>query len=74
MVSSQDAEIYVEFTPVGSLVKVTAVCSKTGLEATIQGPASAGQSILSHNAVQKLKYLINKNKKGGQIKSDHLEV
>ncbi len=56
-------EVLFEITPAGHVVKVTAIDPITGVEATIQGPASAGPELLKRNAVQKLKFLIAKEKK-----------
>jgi len=44
----------------GSIVKVNAICAQTGVEVTIQGPASAGQDALKRTAVQKLNYMKSK--------------
>lgn len=55
-------EIYIEFTQRGGLVKVTAIDSVTGTEATIFGPASTPREILTKNAVAKLAYVLKKNK------------
>jgi tRNA nucleotidyltransferase (CCA-adding enzyme) len=48
-------EVYFEFTVVGSVVKVTAIDSDTGLEVSIMGPARASQAELERIALQKLK-------------------
>jgi hypothetical protein len=60
----QGTEFLLEFQQVGTYVKVTAVDPVTGTEASITGPASAGQAILGRNAVNKLKYVLRK--KAGQ--------
>jgi hypothetical protein len=57
-------EIFVEFIRQGNAVKVTAIDSVTGLEATIVGPAGAPQSVLAEAARRKLEYLTKKN--GGE--------
>lgn len=56
-------EVLFEFTPAGATVKVTAVDAETGIEAVIQGPASAGQHALKQAAVKKLQYLLEKKLK-----------
>lgn len=50
----------IEFRRIGALVKVTALDPVTGIEATIQGPVTAGEAILSQSAARKLEYLIHK--------------
>lgn len=56
-------EILFEITPMGSAVKVTAIDPGTGTEATILGPATAGEEMLKKNAVRKLMYLLGKKSK-----------
>jgi len=58
---STSREVLFEFQQVGSVIKVTAIDPDTGIEATIQGPATASQHILQQNAIQKLNYLLKKN-------------
>ncbi len=48
-------DIYFEFVPVGSVVKVTAIDSETGLEVSILGPVRAARSDLQQVALAKLK-------------------
>jgi len=55
-------EIYIEFVVQGALVKATAIDAKTGTEACIFGPASAGRDALSKGAVAKLAYVMKKQK------------
>ena len=50
-------EIYVEFVVMGNTVKVTAVDSETGLEASVVGPANAPQAALAAAARRKLEYV-----------------
>lgn len=53
-------QILFEFKQVGNIIRVTAVDPITGIEAVIQGPASAGQAVLQQTAMKKLVYLIKK--------------
>lgn len=53
-------EIIVEFFPVGTYMKVTAMDVKTLTEVTTQGPASAGQTVLEFNALKRLEYVLKK--------------
>lgn len=52
--------IYVEFIQQGNVVKATAICSVTGVEASIVGPASASQNTLAEAARRKLEYVLKK--------------
>jgi hypothetical protein len=53
-------EIFVEFVVQGNVVKVTAIDSVTGLEASIVGPAGASQAVLAEAARRKLEYVAKK--------------
>lgn len=53
-------EIYVEFVVMGNTVKVTAVDSESGLEASIVGPAGAPRAALAEAARRKLEYVAKK--------------
>ena len=53
-------EIILEFFPVGSYMKVTAMDVKTLTEVTTQGPASAGEKVLEYNALKRLEYVMKK--------------
>ncbi|HJR55880.1 MAG TPA: hypothetical protein VJ798_04820 [Rhizomicrobium sp.] len=53
-------EIFVEFVVQGNFVKVTAIDSVTGVEASIVGPANAAQSTLAEAARRKLEYVLRK--------------
>jgi hypothetical protein len=53
-------EILVEFVALGNTVKVTAIETASGTEASIIGPANAPQSALKAAALQKLNYVLKK--------------
>lgn len=53
-------EIYLEFVVQGAVTKVTAIDPKTGIEASIFGPASASRADLSMAAKRKLEYVLKK--------------
>ncbi|MAQ71109.1 MAG: hypothetical protein CL565_02835 [Alphaproteobacteria bacterium] len=55
-----DSEIIFEFQQFGSIVKVSAMHSKTLTEISIQGPASAGEATLKANALRRLEYVMRK--------------
>lgn len=56
----QGREIIIEFLPVGQVVKVSAIDTKTLTEISIQGPASAGKETLKLNAIKRLEYVLKK--------------
>jgi len=58
-------EVYFELLQVGAITKVTAMDAATGTEVVIQGPTSLGQHSLQQNALAKLVYVLEKNKKKG---------
>lgn len=58
--TTHDHGYFIEFQRVGHVVKVTAVDPASGLEAVIQGPASAGEHLLAQSAVKKLEFLLRK--------------
>jgi hypothetical protein len=55
-------EIYVEFVIQGNVIKATAIDAKTGIEASIIGPAGAPREPLAQAALRKLKYVMEKQK------------
>ncbi len=59
-----EGEVYVEFVVQGNAVKVTAIDPKTGIEASVMGPAGASRASLSDAAVRKLRYLLAKRPPG----------
>ena len=59
---SDQTEYIVEFEQHGSSVKVSAIDPVTLTEVSIVGPSSAGQAELSRAAVQKLLFVLNKEK------------
>lgn len=58
----EKGEYIIEFIQIGSSVKVSAVDPLTGREVSIIGPPSAGRAQLSRLAVQKLEYVLGKEK------------
>ena len=53
-------EIFVEFVIMGNTVKVTAIDSESGLEASVIGPAGAPRAAMADAARRKLEYLEKK--------------
>lgn len=58
--SLKKREIIIEFHPVGQIVKVSAMDTKTLTEISIQGPMSAGEETLKRNALKRLEYVLKK--------------
>ena len=58
-------DIYVEFVVQGGFVKVTAIDSKSGTEASVMGPAGAARGALADAAVRKLAYMLNRDRDKG---------
>ena len=55
MAEPGEHEVYFEFTAIGNAVKVTAIDSRTGIEVSTMGPASAAQADLQQLVLQKLR-------------------
>ena len=53
-------EIIIEFFPLGAYVKVSAMDTQSLTEISVQGPASASQETLKHNALKRLEYVLKK--------------
>ncbi len=58
----RQGEVYLEFIPLGNMVKVNAVDARTGEEVSIAGPRDAPRSELERTALAKLRYVQNKKK------------
>ncbi len=48
----------------GAFVRVCAVDSRTGIEASIVGPANYPDAVLKQNALRKLRYVLERNRGG----------
>lgn len=59
-VSGDRREVIFEFVRIGGAVKVTAVDTATGVEATIVGDPAAGTAMLERVARRKLDYVLAK--------------
>lgn len=55
-------EVIFEFYPVGSYMKCSAVCTDTGIEVSVMGPANVGETALKHTALRKLEYVMAKRR------------
>jgi len=60
--SAESSEVLVEFIQMGVSVKVSAIDTATGREVSIVGPANATRDYLSRTAVNKLRYVLSKEK------------
>ena len=56
----RNREVLIEFTPVGNIMRVTAMDSKSLIEIVISGPISTPQETLKRNAVKRLEYVLRK--------------
>jgi hypothetical protein len=56
----QNRQVLFEISPIGNLVRVTAMDVKTMTEIMIQGPKSAPESTLKTNALKRLEYVMKK--------------
>jgi hypothetical protein len=61
-----EAEVLIEMRRLGDSVRVSALCPVTGLEATVVGPAGAGEAALAEAASAKLRWLLRKRASGPQ--------
>jgi hypothetical protein len=62
--ATRPADVYFEFVVQGSVVKVTAIDSSSGCEASVVAPAASPRVTLEQAALRKLEYVLNK-KRGG---------
>jgi hypothetical protein len=53
-------EVLVEFQQIGNAVTVTAMDTKSMVEVSIMGPATAGEDISKRNVINKLNYVLSK--------------
>jgi hypothetical protein len=53
-------EIIVELTSIGSMVRVTAMDTKSLTEIVISGPSTTPDAMLKRNAVKRLEYVLRK--------------
>ncbi|MEQ9640892.1 MAG: hypothetical protein RIM84_12795 [Alphaproteobacteria bacterium] len=67
-------EYLIELHQVGAFVKVSAIDPVTGTEVSITGPATAGEAILSRNAINKLQYVLRKNAAKAEARRRGIEV
>lgn len=56
----RNREIIFEFFPVGNVVRVSAMDTKTLTEVSIQGPSNAPEAMLKTNALKRLEYVMKK--------------
>lgn len=67
---SKSQEFIIEMIPQGKFVKVTAIDVASGREVSIVGAGSANQNDLHKVAINKLKYVMNRDKE--KLESDAL--
>lgn len=56
----RNREVIIEFIPVGSVVRVSAMDVATLTEAVISGPSNTPEAILKRNALKRLEYILKK--------------
>ena len=56
----RNREVIIEFIPVGSVVRVSAMDVATLTEAVISGPSNTPEIILKRNALKRLEYVLKK--------------
>ena len=61
---SDEHGVIIEMIAVGRYVKVTAVDTRSGVEATVVGDPRRGERALKDAAVRKLKYVLDKRAEG----------
>ena len=54
--------VYFEIVPQGKFLRVTAICGRTGIEASILAPPGGSRTALEQAALNKLRYLQSKQK------------
>lgn len=54
MGNAEQREVYFEFVAIGNTVRVSAICSVTGVEVQVIGPTSAARHDLERLALRKL--------------------
>jgi len=63
-------EVLIEIIQIGGSVKVSAIDPVTGTEVSIVGPPSAGEEMLTRNAINKLNYMLAKRRGDGDSDSN----
>jgi len=63
MMPPEKREILIEYTQYGNSYRVTAVDTRTGTEVTFQAPMSATRTEIERISVDKMKYVLEKQKK-----------
>lgn len=61
-----DGGVIFEFINVGHYVKVSAIDTATGIEASIVGDPTRGEFALRQTALRKLQYVLEKKRTGGR--------
>jgi hypothetical protein len=59
----QGREVILEFTPVGNIMRVSAMDVASMTEVIIQAPVHAGEAVFKKNALAKLEYVLKKEGK-----------
>jgi hypothetical protein len=62
--NDKSGQAIIEYTQIGTIVRVTAVDTATGLEVSFQAPANTPRSSLERTAISKLQYVMRKRSEG----------
>lgn len=62
MINTPRLEAIIEYSMIGSIVRVTAIDTASGTEVVFQAPAQTPRSSLERTALSKLRYVMNKKK------------
>ncbi len=60
--TNKSGEAIIEYKQIGAIVKVTVIDTATGTETCFQAPANTPRSGLEQMAINKLRYVLNKQK------------
>lgn len=66
MAMSKDGEVLMEFHRIGTYMKAVAIDPNTGTEVSVVGPATGGQELLRRTAINKLRFVLQKQQAGGK--------
>ncbi|HEY0837127.1 MAG TPA: hypothetical protein VGE72_24665 [Azospirillum sp.] len=59
--SGSDDDVLLEYQRVGAYLKAIAIDPRTGTEVSVAGPATGSRALLTRTAINKLKFVLQKN-------------
>jgi len=63
MADGKSGEVFIERHQIGNIMRVNAIDVATGIEVTFQAPANTSAGDIDRMAINKLKYVLEKQKK-----------